>query len=171
MNFNDNDKNIYAVLKAATAPLSFNQINEAVQLAGGKPIKIAQLTSAVKKGVAAKQGSLTTTEQKARKVTYYSFITAEPQLNPKTGKEFTLTDSEKGILDAISGAADGFDKNAFTLGDLSLLVGRKLFSGNILGLVRKGNIEKSEDMVERMVEVERTVLTYVVGDTDPNAAQ
>lgn len=170
MNFNDNDKNIYAVLKAATAPLSFNQINEAVQLAGGKPIKIAQLTSAVKKGVAAKRGSLTTTEQKARKVTYYSFITAEPQLNPKTGKEFTLTDSEKGILDAISGAAD-FSKDAFTLGDLSALVGRKLFSGNILGLVRKGNIEKREDTVERMVEVERTVLTYVVGDTDPNSAQ
>lgn len=143
--YNDTDRAIFDILKASDHPLTFNEINEAVIASGREAIKIAHVTSAVKKGIVIKSGEVEVERPSNHKVTGYAFAGAEPNLDPKSGKEFNYTEGEKSILSAL--AASNHEGN-FTLAQLSEIVGRKLTSGNINGLVRKGNLEKLDEKVE-----------------------
>lgn len=143
--FNDTDRAVFDVLKAADHPLTFNEINEAVIASGREAIKIAHATSAVKKGLVRKSGEVEVKRPSNHKVTVYAFAGAEPNLDPKSGKEFNYTDGEKSILSAL---ANSNHEGNFTLAQLSEIVGRKLTSGNINGLVRKGNLEKLDEKAE-----------------------
>lgn len=134
--YNDNDRLIVATLKNYPDGLTISEFNEIV----GSKLVPAQFTNAKNKHLVAVIGEREISRPSKRKVATYTFVTADV-LNNEDGKAYNYTDDEKSIL-AIAGQIGG----DFTLGELSEAYGSKLASGNINGLVKKGNIQKTGEV-------------------------
>lgn len=155
--FNSRDKAIVEALKLNEKGLTLAQLSEAT----GMDLKPGHITSTVRKGLVENAGKVNIERDGAREVDTYSFVTADPQSNAD-GKAFNYTDSEKEIL-TVAPALEA----EFTLNQLSTAVGRKLASGSISGLIKKGNFAKTGNKVDEPCKVKSTVSLYVFANDIP----
>ena len=129
--WNDAAKAIVKTLADSDKPLTLAEINAV----SGVEVLPGNITGLVKKGVILNVGKTVIAVPSKRKVSLYAFVTAEPQTNPANGKICNYTETETAILATIK------DTDApMTLAQISEAMGRTLISGNINGLVTKGNI-------------------------------
>lgn len=159
--FNSRDKAIVDALKLNEKGLTLAQLSEAT----GLELKPGHITSAVRKGLAVNAGKISIERDGSREVDTYSFVTADA-LSNADGKAFNYTDSEKEIL----GVAPNLEAE-FTLNQLSTAVGRKLVSGSISGLIKKGNFTKTGNKVDEPCKVKSNVSLYVFGKDIPADAK
>lgn len=129
--WNDAAKAIVKTLAELDEPLTLAEINT---LSGVKVVA-GNITSLVRQGIILNVGTTSVTVPSKRKVNTYAFITAEPQTNPANGKICNYTDTERAILATIKDA-----DAPMTLAQISEAMCRTLISGNINGLVTKGNV-------------------------------
>jgi predicted Zn-ribbon and HTH transcriptional regulator len=150
--YNDNDRDIVAVLKEAGEPMTLAEIGAAL----GREVKPGTLTSTKNKGLIATADEKKVVMRKAnRPVNRYEFITDEAMKSAK-GKVKTYTDSEKEILAILKNAAE-----PMTLAEIAKARGLdKIGAGSVSGLTKAGNI-KIADKVKVEVEVEDEVNAYV----------
>lgn len=129
--WNDAAKAIVKTLADSDKPLTLAEINAI----SGVEILPGNITGLIKKGVILNVGKTDALVPSKRKVSLYAFVTAEPQTNPANGKICNYTDTERAILATIKDA-----DAPMTLAQISEAMGRTLISGNINGLVTKGNV-------------------------------
>lgn len=129
--WNDAAKAIVKTLADSDKPLTLAEINAI----SGVEILPGNITGLIKKGVILNVGKTDALVPSKRKVSLYAFVTAEPQTSPATGKICNYTDTERAILATIKDA-----DAPMTLAQISEAMGRALISGNINGLVTKGNV-------------------------------
>lgn len=129
--WNDAAKAIVKTLAESDKPLTLAEINAV----SGVEILPGNITGLIKKGVILNVGKTDALVPSKRKVSLYAFVTAEPQTNPANGKICNYTDTETAILATIKDA-----DAPMTLAQISEAMGRTLISGNINGLVTKGNV-------------------------------
>lgn len=147
--FNERDKAIVKVLKDSENGMTLAELIQAT----GMELKPAHLTSAKTKGLIEVIGEREVERMGKRKVASYVFVSKEPQLK-EDGKPFSYTENEQTVL----ASACQFDK-PFTLAELGAFMGKKLTSGSVNGLVKKGNIQKG-DQVEAEAIVKASVNVY-----------
>jgi len=153
--YSDNDRLIVNTLKGVEAGLTLAEINANANA----DIKPGTMTSAIKKGLIEKVGEREVYKPYMKEVNTYTLVSKEVQVK-EDGKSYNYSDGENEILNAF---ADG----AYTLAELSEMVGRTLTSGSINGLVKKGNIAKA-DPVEREATRKSTVAVYGFVSDIPN---
>lgn len=129
--WNDAAKAIVKTLAESDKPLTLAEINAV----SGVEILPGNITGLIKKGVILNVGKTDALVPSKRKVSLYAFVTAEPQTNPANGKICNYTETESAILATIKDA-----DAPMTLAQISEAMGRTLISGNINGLVTKGNV-------------------------------
>ena len=129
--WNDAAKAIVKTLAESDKPLTLAEINAI----SGVEILPGNITGLIKKGVILNVGKTDALVPSKRKVSLYAFVTAEPQTNPANGKICNYTETETAILATIKDADE-----PMTLAQISEAMGRTLISGNINGLVTKGNV-------------------------------
>ena len=129
--WNDAAKAIVKALAESDKPLTLAEINAI----SGVKVVAGNITSLVRQGVILNVGTTSVAVPSKRKVNTYAFITAEPQTNPANGKICNYTDTERAILATIKDA-----DAPMTLAQISEAMDRTLISGNINGLVTKGNV-------------------------------
>lgn len=129
--WNDAAKTIVKTLADSDKPLTLAEINAV----SGVEILPGNITGLIKKGVILNVGKTDALVPSKRKVSLYAFVTAEPQTNPANGKICNYTETETAILATIKDA-----DAPMTLAQISEAMGRTLISGNINGLVTKGNV-------------------------------
>lgn len=155
--FNSRDKAIVEALKLNENGLTLTQLKEAT----GLDLKPGHITSAVRKGLVVNAGKVTVEREGSREVDGYSFLTADVLCN-EDGKPFNYTESEKEILNAAPTL-----EAEFTLNQLSNAVGRKLVSGSISGLLKKGNFTKTGNKINEPCKTHPTVSLYVFNNDIP----
>ena len=129
--WNDAAKAIVKTLAESDKPLTLAEINAI----SGVKVVAGNITSLVRQGVILNVGTTSVAVPAKRKVNTYAFITAEPQTNPANGKICNYTDTERAILATIKDA-----DAPMTLAQIGEAMDRTLISGNINGLVTKGNV-------------------------------
>ena len=129
--WNDAAKAIVKTLAESDKPLTLAEINAI----SGVKVVAGNITSLIRQGVILNVGTTSVAVPSKRKVNTYTLITAEPQTNPANGKICNYTDTEKAILATIKDA-----DAPMTLAQIGEAMGRILISGNINGLVTKGNV-------------------------------
>lgn len=129
--WNDAAKTIVKTLAESDKPLTLAEINAA----SGIKIVAGNITSLIRQGIILNVGTTSVAVPSKRKVNTYTLITAEPQTNPANGKICNYTDTEKAILATIKDA-----DAPMTLAQIGEAMDRTLISGNINGLVTKGNV-------------------------------
>lgn len=129
--WNDAAKAIVKALAESDKPLTLAEINAISEV----EILPGNITGLIKKGVILNIGKTDALVPSKRKVSLYAFVTAEPQTNPANGKICNYTETERAILATIKDA-----DAPMTLAQISEAMGRTLISGNINGLVTKGNV-------------------------------
>lgn len=152
--WNDAAKAIVKTLADSERPLTLAEINSI----SGVEVLPGNITGLVKKGVILNVGSISVSVPSKRKANTYVFVTAEPQTSPATGKICNYTETESAILAAIKDADE-----PMTLAQISEAMGRTLISGNINGLVTKGNIAIAGE-VEVPCMSKKKVSQYVNND-------
>ena len=153
--WNDAAKAIVKTLADSDKPLTLAEINAV----SGVEVLPGNITGLVKKGVILNVGKTVIAVPSKRKVSLYAFVTAEPQTNPANGKICNYTETETAILATIK------DTDApMTLAQISEVMGRTLISGNINGLVTKGNIAIAGE-VEVPCMSKKKVSQYVNNDS------
>ena len=152
--WNDAAKAIVKTLADSDKPLTLAEINAV----SGVEVLPGNITGLVKKGVIINVGKTVIAVPSKRKVSLYAFVTAEPQTNPANGKICNYTETETAILAAIKDADE-----PMTLAQISEVMGRTLISGNINGLVTKGNIAIAGE-VEVPCMSKKKVSQYVNND-------
>ena len=135
--WNDAAKAIVKTLAESDKPLTLAEINAI----SGVKVVAGNITSLVRQGVILNVGTTSVAVPSKRKVNTYVFITAEPQTNPANGKICNYTDTERAILATIKDA-----DAPMTLAQISEAMGRTLISGNINGLVTKGNVSMAGEV-------------------------
>ena len=155
--FTSIDKAIVDALRNAPDGLTLAEINAVA----GVEVKPGHIVSAAKpaKNLVAVIGERTEYRPAKSKVSVYKFVTANALVNAETCKAYNYTDNEKALLAAASGV-DG----DFTLAELAVVMNKeRLTSGSINGLVKKGNIVKTDLMreVERTAKKEVNVYGFV----------
>ena len=151
--YNDNDRAIVNALRGSDSPLTLAQINEAT----GLNLIPGNIVGAMRKNLIVAAGEVEVATSKKSTVWTYRLANADCTAKDEKGNDI-YTDSEKGIVNALAGAED----RAYTLAEMSELVGRKLSSGSINALVsKKGNLVKVEQ-VTVMVPATKTVKTYAI---------
>ena len=149
--YSKNDVAIVNALKGAEDGLTLAEINKAV----GFELKPGNITGAVRKGLIEVIGERDSFRPSKRKVSLYAFVTAEALKNAE-GKVSNYTDNEKLVLNA----AATFD-GPFSLADLAVVMNKdRMSSGSINGLVKKGNIVKTDAMREVPTTVKKPVNVY-----------
>lgn len=156
--YNSKDKAVVEALKANPEGLTLAEINEAT----GLSLVAGNITSIKNKHLIENVGKRPIERQGSHKVCTYIFVTNEPAV--KDGKQATYTESEQEIMKAAN--IDG----EFTLNELSEKVGRKLVPGSISGLIRKGNLAKTENKVDEPCIVRSTTSVYVLLNDIPEDA-
>lgn len=159
MKFTKMNQTIVDILKQYPDGLTLAEICEKT----GVEVKSGHMVSTGKKGLIEVIGEREIEKIGKGKRTVYKAISFEPQL--KDGKQVNYTDSEKQILEAIK----GFEGD-FTLADLSNALNRKLTSGHVSGLEKKGNIEKNGE-IQVPVKVKRSVNVYAFVADIPSDAE
>ena len=149
--WNDAAKAIVKTLAESDKPLTLAEINAI----SGVKVVAGNITSLVRQGIILNVGTTSVAVPAKRKVNTYAFITAEPQTNPANGKICNYTDTERAILATIKDA-----DAPMTLAQISEAMGRALISGNINGLVTKGNVSM-DDEVEVPCMSKKKVSQYV----------
>ena len=129
--YTDNDRAIVAAVKNAPEGLTLAEINEAT----GLKIVAGHIVAAMKKELIQPIGTRLVEKPTTREVSTYKLVTADAL--SRGGKPFNYTDNEKEIL-AKASTIEG----AFTLAQLSDVMGRKISSGSTNGLIKKGNLVK-----------------------------
>lgn len=129
--WNDAAKTIVKTLAESDKPLTLAEINAASEM----KIVAGNITSLIRQGIILNVGTTSVAVPSKRKVNTYTLITAEPQTNPANGKICNYTDTEKAILATIKDA-----DAPMTLAQIGEAMDRTLISGNINGLVTKGNV-------------------------------
>ena len=149
INYTEKDRALVAILKDRE-PMTLDEINAVA----GSPIAFVtgNVVSAMRKNLIAKVGEREIVKDGKRKIGTYNFLTEDPLLNGD--KPYNYTDSEKEILRVAA-----LFKGPFTIAELSEAVGRKIYSGSISSLVKKGNLGKG-DQVEVATKVKSTVSVY-----------
>ena len=135
--WNDAAKAIVKTLAESDKPLTLAEINAISEV----KILPGNITGLIKKGVILNVGKTDALVPSKRKVSLYAFVTAEPQTNPANGKICNYTDTERAILATIKDADE-----PMTLAQISEAMGRTLISGNINGLVTKGNVSMAGEV-------------------------
>ena len=152
--WNDAAKAIVKTLAESDKPLTLAEINAV----SGVEILPGNITGLIKKGVILNVGKTDALVPSKRKVSLYAFVTAEPQTNPANGKICNYTDTERAILATIKDTDE-----PMTLAQISEAMGRTLISGNINGLVTKGNVAIAGE-VEVPCMSKKKVSKYVNND-------
>ena len=129
--WSDAAKAIVKTLAESDKPLTLAEINAV----SGVKVVAGNITSLIRQGIILNVGTTSVAVPSKRKVNTYTLITAEPQINPANGKICNYTDTEKAILATIKDA-----DAPMTLAQISEAMDRILISGNINGLVTKGNV-------------------------------
>lgn len=129
--WNDAAKAVVKTLAESDKPLTLAEINAVSEV----KIVAGNITGLIRQGIILNVGTVSVAVPSKRKVNTYTLITAEPQTNPANGKICNYTDTEKAIL-AIIKDADA----PMTLAQIGEAMDRTLISGNINGLVTKGNV-------------------------------
>lgn len=147
---------VIKVLKANPDGLTNAEICEAT----GMTVHPGTLTGLVKSGNIEVAGSREIERvTKGAPVSMYELITTEPLKNAD-GKEFNYTDGEKAVL-----AAAAQLEGAFTLANLSQIMGKNITSGSVNQLVnKKGNLRnlgKIGPAPERVSTKEVNVYAFV----------
>ena len=135
--WNDAAKAIVKTLAESDKPLTLAEINAI----SGVKVVAGNITSLVRQGVILNVGTTSVAVPSKRKVNTYAFITAEPQTNPANGKICNYTDTETAILATMKDADE-----PMTLAQISEAMCRTLISGNINGLVTKGNVSIADEV-------------------------
>ena len=148
MKFTKMNQIIVDILKQYPDGLTLAEISEKT----GVEVKSGHMKSTGDKGLIEVIGEREVEKISKGKRTVYRAVSFEPQL--KDGKQVNYTDSEKQILEAIK----GFEGD-FTLADIGNALNRKLTSGHVSGLEKKGNIEKNGE-IQVPVKVKRSVNVY-----------
>ena len=159
--YNDNDRLIVATLKGHSEGMTIAEVNEATD---GKLVP-AQFTNAVKKGLITVLGKKDVMRPAKRAVATYTYVTSDA-LTGEDGKAYNYTDNEKAILEAASTMS-----GAFTLSDLSETYGKKLVSGNINGLTKKGNLRNEGKIVKIVYAPDQVNLYGYVMDVPAEDAE
>lgn len=150
--YNEKDRAIVSALKESGSAMTLSELCEAT----GMEIKAGNINGTVGKGLIAAGEKREIERNGKRNVATYVLVNAEPTVkSEKDGKTVmnAYSDTEKAILGALSNEPQ-------TLAQLSEKLGKTLVSGNINGLVKKGNVAKGED-VTITVKVPAEVNTYV----------
>lgn len=129
--WSDAAKAVVKTLAESDKPLTLAEIN----VASGVKVVAGNITSLIRQGIILNVGTTSVAVPSKRKVNTYTLITAKPQTNPANGKICNYTDTEKAILATIKDA-----DAPMTLAQIGEAMGRTLISGNINGLVTKGNV-------------------------------
>ena len=129
--WNDAAKAIVKTLAESDKPLTLAEINAV----SGVKVVAGNITSLIRQGIILNVGTTSVAVPSKRKVNTYTLITADPQTNPANGKICNYTDTEKAILATIKNT-----DAPMTLAQISEAMDRTLISGNINGLVTKGNV-------------------------------
>jgi hypothetical protein len=144
--YNDKDVAILNVLKDAGKPLILAEIQSAM----GVKIAVASIMKLVNGGFVAVAGKRVVDRKiKHSKIKTYKFVT-DSIPNEK------LTETETAIV----AAAAKLDK-PFTIADLSTAMGKTLKSGNVVGLLKKGNIAATGETVTVITDGTAEVNDYV----------
>lgn len=150
--------NDIAIVKALEAQpnQTLAQLNEST----GLKLVAGHIVGAMRKGLIAPSGQVEVNKPATRKVNTYTFVTADPIVNPNgKGDHYNYTDGEAEVLKA----AATFE-GRFTLEELAdVMKLEKLSSGRINGLVKKGNIAKGDQVELASIKVS-TVNTYALCD-------
>ena len=129
--WSDAAKAVVKTLAESDKPLTLAEINTV----SGVKVVAGNITSLIRQGIILNVGTTSVAVPSKRKVNTYTLITADPQINPANGKICNYTDTEKAILATIKDA-----DAPMTLAQISEAMDRTLISGNINGLVTKGNV-------------------------------
>ena len=129
--WSDAAKAVVKTLAESDKPLTLAEINAV----SGVKVVAGNITSLIRQGIILNVGTTSVAVPSKRKVNTYTLITADPQINPANGKTCNYTDTEKAILATIKDA-----DVPMTLAQISEAMDRTLISGNINGLVTKGNV-------------------------------
>lgn len=129
--WSDAAKAVVKTLAESDKPLTLAEINAA----SGVKVVAGNITSLIRQGIILNVGTTSVAVPSKRKVNTYTLITADPQTNPANGKICNYTDTEKAILAIIKDA-----DVPMTLAQIGEAMDRTLISGNINGLVTKGNV-------------------------------
>ena len=129
--WSDAAKAVVKTLAESDKPLTLAEINAV----SGVKVVAGNITSLIRQGIILNVGTTSVAVPSKRKVNTYTLITAEPQTNPANGKICNYTDTEKAILATIKDA-----DAPMTLAQIGEAMDRTLISGNINGLVTKGNV-------------------------------
>lgn len=129
--WSDAAKAVVKSLAESDKPLTLAEINAV----SGVKVVAGNITSLIRQGIILNVGTTSVAVPSKRKVNTYTLITAEPQTNPANGKICNYTDTEKAILATIKDA-----DAPMTLAQIGEAMDRILISGNINGLVTKGNV-------------------------------
>ena len=129
--WSDAAKAVVKTLAESDKPLTLAEINTV----SGVKVVAGNITSLIRQGIILNVGTTSVAVPSKRKVNTYTLITADPQTNPANGKICNYTDTEKAILATIKDA-----DAPMTLAQISEAMDRTLISGNINGLVTKGNV-------------------------------
>lgn len=130
--YSENDRAIVNALNGSEG-MTFAELKEAT----GLNLVAGHISSALRKHLIKKVGTVEVSRPTTRTVSTYIFKDADIKENEK-GKPYNYTDSEREVLNA-AGNMEG----EFTLAQLAEAMGlEKLSSGRINSLVKKGNIVK-----------------------------
>lgn len=140
--------NLIVAALTGSEPKTFAQINEAC----GGELSSGHLVSAITKGLVESCGETKIDRPTKRKVATYVIITADPTTGDKGVNRYSY--NERTIL-AVLKDADA----PMTIAAVSEAAGVKLFSGSFTALVKKGNIERSDE-VEIIATTQATVKLY-----------
>lgn len=130
--YSETDRAIVSALNGSEG-MTFAEIKDA----SGMNLVAGHLSSALRKHLIKRVGSVEVKRPVPRPVSTYCYADSDIKENKK-GKAYNYTDGEREVLDAAS-KMDG----EFTLAQLASAMGlEKLSSGRINSLVKKGNITK-----------------------------
>lgn len=161
INYTEKDYLVVRVLKEAGKPLTNREINELA----GQTIAAGTLGSAVTKGLIAVAGKTEVMRAVPRKVNAYTYLTDEPQKDPK-GKEKVYSDMELAIIKALKEA-----EKPLALTEIAAALGlEKLAAGSISGIKKAGNIGVAAEKVTVIGYNPDEVNTYVYVMDVPVAA-
>ena len=153
--WSDAAKSVVRALAASDRPLSIAEMNAVSDV----KILSGHISGLVKQGIILNAGTTIVNIPSKRKAGLYVFNTDEVKINLTSGKPYNYSDAEKDILNAFEGREDV----PMTLAQISELVGRNLTSGNINGLVTKGNISFI-GRIDVPCIVKKEVKTYINND-------
>lgn len=149
--YNDNDRAIVGALKG-TDGMTLAELSAAT----GLELKPGNIRGSINKGLVEVIGEKDIERDALRNVSTYSLITAEVMTNGEgdKAKPYSYSETETAILNALNGA-----EAPMTLAEISTKVGKTLVSGNINGLVTKGNV-RNDGKIKVSVKVPDTVKVY-----------